>query len=71
MGPVPAVSRQVVLGCWAAIAVAVVACEVAARVTGGRVRRLAGFMASLTRRDPALAAAFVGWMWVGWHFFAR
>ncbi|MHB1584628.1 MAG: hypothetical protein ACYCU7_10705 [Acidimicrobiales bacterium] len=64
-------SRQVLLGCWAAIAVGVVACEVAARATGGRVRRLVGLMATLTRRDRVLAAAFVGWMWVGWHFFAR
>jgi len=64
-------SRHILLGCWAAIAVAACACEVAAVATGGRIRRLVGLMATLTRRDRVLVVAFVGWMWLGWHFFAR
>ena len=64
-------SRQVLLGCWTAIAAMAVACEVAAVATGGRIRRLVGVMATLTRRDWALVVVFVGWMWMGWHFFAR
>lgn len=64
-------SRQVLLGCWAAIALGFVACELAAVLGRGRIGGLLGFMGRLTRRDPALVAVFVGWMWMGWHFFAR
>lgn len=64
-------SRQVVLACWAVVAVAAVACEATALASGGRVRGLLGLMARVTRHDLALVGAFLGWMWVGWHFFAR
>jgi len=37
-------------------------------------RRYIGFVALLRRWTDGrlrLAAFFIGWMWLGWHFFAR
>jgi hypothetical protein len=55
---------------WVALALVAVGLEAAALST----RRLAGVGAALSRlaRSPAgrLAVA-LGWMWLGWHVFAR
>lgn len=46
-------------------------CEVLALVSRGRYSGLQGVMDHLGKTSPRLVAVFVGWMWVGWHFFAR
>lgn len=68
-------TRHAVLAVWAVIGAGVVACEVAAHlpVTLGR-RRLASLsdvLDRLTCRTWSLVVLFVGWMWLGWHLFAR
>lgn len=64
-------SRQVLLAGWVVVALAFAGCEMLALLGRGRVRGLLGLMGFLTRRDRVLVAVFVGWMWLGWHFFAR
>ena len=63
--------RPVILAGWALVALLVVACELVSLLTH---RRYAGFSSLLERASSGrigLVLCFVGWMWVGWHFFAR
>lgn len=63
-------TRAVVLATWAVLAAGLIACEVLAVVGRGvaGVRTVLGAVAATPARRILL---FVGWMWVGWHFFAR
>jgi hypothetical protein len=70
------VTRSVVLGVWAAVALSAVSCELAARlrvtVRGGRrLASVSDVFDRMTSRRWSVFAAFVGWMWLGWHLFAR
>jgi hypothetical protein len=65
------VTRQVVLGVWALLAAGLVGCEVLAVVSRGRVAGARGALGLLVAAPWRMAACFVGWMWLGWHFFAR
>ena len=63
-------TRAVVLATWAVLAAGLVACEVLAllgRAVAGSSAVLGAMSAAPVRR----VLLFVGWMWVGWHFFAR
>ena len=63
--------RDVVLGFWAVGAFALLGCELRT-VLGSR--RVAGFGAVLDRLTGSrlrTVSFFVGWMWLGWHCFAR
>ncbi len=64
-------SRDLALEIWCAVALGLVSCVVLARVTGGRYATLRRVLHLLTATRPRTAAAFLGWMWVGWHLFAR
>lgn len=64
-------TRAVVLSIWAVVGAVAVVCEV---VSLGSPRRVAGFADVLDRfsaRRWRLVVAFLGWAWLGWHFFAR
>jgi hypothetical protein len=64
-------TRTVALAIWAVLAGLLVACEFLSLLTR---RRLAGLLETTTRisATPALRVALLlGWMWLGWHFFAR
>lgn len=56
---------------WAALAACAVAAVAISHLPGARLERIS----TLVRRVEANRAAYVcvilGWMWVGWHFFAR
>ncbi len=55
---------------WAALAAVLVGIEVVARL-GGRIPTLAATVGALAARTPIRAALILGWMWLGWHAFAR
>ena len=40
-------------------------------LAGRRVARAGALVRGLTRRPPLRLVLIVGWMWVGWHLFAR
>lgn len=64
-------SRDLVLAVWAALAAAVVGCVLASIP---RRSWIAGFGTLVDRASARLGwrvALVVGWMWLGWHFFAR
>ncbi len=64
-------SRTFVLAAWAAIACLIIGCQAAALLSGGRYGGARAFFDRLTRTNLRLLAVFVGWMWLGWHLFAR
>ena len=68
-------TREIVLWVWAVVAAGLVSCEVPARlgltVRGRRAATFGDALEALTGRTWSLVAAFVGWMWLGWHLFAR
>ncbi|HET9091333.1 MAG TPA: hypothetical protein VFN50_02915 [Acidimicrobiales bacterium] len=64
-------SHDLALAIWGAVALGLVSCEVLARVTGGRYAQVRRLLHLLTATRPRTAFAFLGWMWIGWHLFAR
>lgn len=56
---------------WAVLAVALLACEGAALARPARVAGVRTALRRLTVRPGWRLAFLVGWMWLGWHFFAR
>lgn len=55
---------------WWALAAALCGLEVAARL-GARVPRIGEVFSALVARRGLRAAVLAGWIWLGWHFFAR
>lgn len=64
-------TRQVVLWVWALVALGLAGCQVLALVTRRRVTDVGGVLSLLAATRWRMVTWFVGWMWVGWHFFAR
>jgi hypothetical protein len=61
-----------VLAVWALLALLALSCEALSLVTGGReVAGVGELLRSLSNGRARLIAQSVGWMWLGWHFFAR
>jgi hypothetical protein len=63
--------RQATLAVWAALAAALVGCEVLARATAGRLPPVAALARRVTAPRLGRAVVILGWMWIGWHAFAR
>lgn len=64
-------SRAIVIVGWAVLAAALVGCGLLPYLARRRVATLFELARRLTRRRLGFAAAFVGWLWIGWHFFVR
>jgi hypothetical protein len=64
-------TRTVVLALWGLVALGVVACAVLPVLTKGRFATFLAYARWLTRTRPAFALIFLGWLWLGWHLFAR
>ncbi|HZU80934.1 MAG TPA: DUF6186 family protein [Acidimicrobiales bacterium] len=64
-------TRLVVLCLWGAAVVALLLAELASVRSGRRVAGVGELLTRLTASRFRLAVVFVGWMWLGWHFFAR
>ena len=56
---------------WAVLAAGVAAIQVAAIASTGRWPTLAGLARAATSHPVARGAVLLGWMWLGWHAFAR
>jgi len=65
------VSRDLVLAVWAFLAAAVVGCVLASIPRRSRIVSFGTLVDRASARIGWRVALVVGWMWVGWHFFAR
>jgi hypothetical protein len=63
--------RTICYGIWAVIALMVVWCEVISIYSSRRIPGFVRMLETLAARPYRTAVLFVGWMWIGWHFFAR
>jgi hypothetical protein len=64
-------TRTLILAAWALGALLVIGCEILSVATKRRSIGLAALLRRWCDGRLRLAAFFLGWMWVGWHFFAR
>ena len=64
-------TRTGVLAVWSVLGVLALAMVVAARVSKGRFPGAVDVLGRATVRPWARALLVVGWMWLGWHAFAR
>jgi len=64
-------TRDLVLGVWAALGAVVVACVILSVGAGRRLPTFGALIDRATRRPVWRVLLLVGWMWLGWHFFAR
>jgi uncharacterized membrane protein (UPF0182 family) len=56
---------------WSALAAAIVVVEVLAHTAHHPVARFDATVRHAGRRLGWRVAVFVGWLWLGWHLFAR
>ncbi len=63
-------SRTTTLVGYAVVAVALVACQVAAVLTG-RISTLGQALSAVVRRRAGRWLVLAGWLWIGWHLFVR
>lgn len=64
-------TRFTVLAVWITLATALCILQILAMVRWARISGLRNLGIRLTRSRIASAALLLGWMWTGWHFFAR
>lgn len=56
---------------WAALGALLVVVQVGALASGGRWPPIGWAVAKVTAVPAGRAVLVVGWMWLGWHAFAR
>ncbi len=64
-------TRLATLVIWGVLALGIVALWAAARLGRGRVARPSKAWGLLLRHPVGRVLLLVGWMWLGWHLFAR
>jgi hypothetical protein len=65
------IGRHVTLVVWALLGAAVVAGQVIAVASRGRLPGLGTLVQRLTASRAGQILLVLGWMWLGWHAFAR
>lgn len=63
--------RQLTFVVWGALALAAVGCEAAVLLARGRLPRLDTLVGRVLARPTGRVVLVLGWMWLGWHAFAR
>lgn len=63
-------TRALILAAWAGLAAGLLACEVLA-LLGRDVAGVGTALGAVAATPARRILLFVGWMWLGWHFFAR
>lgn len=56
---------------WGVLAAVLVGCQVAAAVSKGRLPGIDAVFRVATAGPVRRTALVLGWMWLGWHAFAR
>ena len=64
-------TRDATLAVWAALGALAVAAELAALAWRGRVPGIGAVLDRIGSNRVGRAALVLGWMWLGWHAFAR
>ena len=65
------VTRPVTIIGFAAVIAALVALEIIGRRRTTRVPSLGEWLGYLMRARAGRALILLGWLWLGWHYFAR
>jgi hypothetical protein len=65
------ITRAVTIAGFAVVLSALAALELIARRGGTRVPTLGQWLGYLMRRPAGRALILAGWLWLGWHYFAR
>jgi hypothetical protein len=63
--------RAITVFGFAAIIAALVVLEVLARRKIGRIPTLGDWLGFVMRRPVGRGLIMAGWLWLGWHYFAR
>jgi len=56
---------------WALLAAAILAAVIASHLPRSRLLRLSALARRFEVSNPRYLVLVLGWMWLGWHFFAR
>ncbi len=64
-------TRSLALAIWATLAFLLAGCEVLSLLTGRRFAGLLELTRRVTRPLAGRVVLLAGWMWLGWHLFAR
>jgi Family of unknown function (DUF6186) len=64
-------TRAVTIAGFAAIIAALVILEILGRRKDNRIPRLGEWLGYLMRPRIGRALILLGWVWLGWHYFAR
>jgi hypothetical protein len=64
-------SRDATLLVWGLLAALVIVVQLAAAITKGRLPGFGGLLHRLIVPRIGWVVIVVGWMWLGWHAFAR
>jgi Family of unknown function (DUF6186) len=65
------VTRVITIIGFSAVIAGIVILEIAARRPGTRIPTLGQWLGYLMRPKAGRAIVLLGWLWLGWHYFAR
>lgn len=64
-------TRVITIIGFACVIIALLALDLIGRRPGSRVPTLGEWLGYLMRARAGRAAILLGWLWIGWHYFAR
>jgi len=64
-------TRVITIIGFACVIIALLALDLVGRRPGNRVPTLGEWLGYLMRARAGRAAILLGWLWIGWHYFAR
>jgi hypothetical protein len=64
-------TRSLVLAGWVVVGLLSLATGIVAYLRRGRLPTLGTLVGAIGRRRVGRVALFAGWLWLGWHAFAR
>jgi Family of unknown function (DUF6186) len=65
------VTRVITIIGFSAVIAGIVILEIIARRPGTRIQTLGEWLGYLMRPKAGRAIVLLGWLWLGWHYFAR
>ena len=63
--------HQISLAIWIALATLLIVCQVVVLRSHGRLPRIGELFSRITSTGAGRGLLLLGWMWLGWHAFAR